>query len=136
MTETLPATDSPPPPPPIDEVSSRAALVRLLVAVADLAGRDWPDRARHAVVTLTAEASDAGHVSARVRLLADIRTAFAALAEPAGSEASRASALTAWRWRIAARRPDDRCGAWCRHSSQLLVLPRHKRLTGACKWLC
>src|SRR5947209_7302931 len=38
MTETLPATDSPPPLPPIDEVSSRAALVRLLVAVAAVVG--------------------------------------------------------------------------------------------------
>jgi hypothetical protein len=47
-----------------------------LVAVADYAGGRWPDRARTAVLTLTAEAADHGQVSTRVRLLADCRTAF------------------------------------------------------------
>ncbi|HEX6500166.1 MAG TPA: DUF3631 domain-containing protein [Micromonosporaceae bacterium] len=53
-----------------------------LVALADLAGRDWPERARRAVVVLTAEADEAGNVSHRVRLLADIRTAFTTLGDP------------------------------------------------------
>jgi hypothetical protein len=53
-----------------------------LVAVADLAGRDWPDRARTAVTALTAEAEDAGEVSAGVRLLVDLRAAFTALGDP------------------------------------------------------
>ena len=47
-----------------------------LVAVADHAGSQWPDRARAAVVTLTAEADDSRQVSSRVRLLTDCRTAF------------------------------------------------------------
>lgn len=53
-----------------------------LVAVADLAGSRWPQRARLAVTTLTAESDEAGNVSNRVRLLADIRTAFTVLGEP------------------------------------------------------
>lgn len=47
-----------------------------LVAVADHAGGNWPDRAREAVVTLTAEADDSRQVSNRVRLLTDCRAAF------------------------------------------------------------
>ncbi|GAA3158520.1 DUF3631 domain-containing protein [Planomonospora alba] len=47
-----------------------------LVAVADHAGGHWPDRARAAVLALTAEADDNGETSTRVRLLADCRTAF------------------------------------------------------------
>ncbi|MBB4938594.1 hypothetical protein FHR32_002899 [Streptosporangium album] len=47
-----------------------------LVAVADHAGGRWPDRARAAVLALTAEADDNGETSTRVRLLADCRTAF------------------------------------------------------------
>jgi hypothetical protein len=47
-----------------------------LVIVADHAGGHWPDKARAAVLTLTAEAADNGQVSIRVRLLADCRTAF------------------------------------------------------------
>ncbi|MGC5033534.1 DUF3631 domain-containing protein [Micromonospora sp. DT229] len=39
-------------------------------------------RARHAVTTLTAEADEAGNVSTRVRLLADVRTAFTVLGDP------------------------------------------------------
>jgi hypothetical protein len=53
-----------------------------LVAVADLAGRDWPNRARKAVTALTAEAEDAGEVSTGVRLLVDLRAAFTALGDP------------------------------------------------------
>ncbi|MFC7646603.1 DUF3631 domain-containing protein [Streptosporangium lutulentum] len=47
-----------------------------LVAVADHAGSHWPERARAAVLALTAEADDNGETSTRVRLLADCRTAF------------------------------------------------------------
>jgi hypothetical protein len=47
-----------------------------LVAVADYAGAHWPDRGRAAVLVLTAEASDSGEVSTRIRLLVDCRTAF------------------------------------------------------------
>ncbi|HYS40530.1 MAG TPA: DUF3631 domain-containing protein, partial [Pseudonocardiaceae bacterium] len=49
-----------------------------LVVVADYAGGPWPDRARTAVLTLTAEAAENGQISTRVRLLADCRTAFGA----------------------------------------------------------
>jgi hypothetical protein len=47
-----------------------------LVVVADYAGGRWPERARTAVLTLTAEAAENGQISTRVRLLADCRTAF------------------------------------------------------------
>ena len=53
-----------------------------LIAVADLAGRDWPDLARHAAVVMTADRDAAAKVSDRIRLLADIRVAFAALGNP------------------------------------------------------
>ncbi|GAA2870487.1 DUF3631 domain-containing protein [Streptosporangium fragile] len=47
-----------------------------LVAVADHAGGHWPDRARAAILALTAEADESGQPSPRVRLLADCRPAF------------------------------------------------------------
>ncbi|WP_412516485.1 DUF3631 domain-containing protein [Actinomadura madurae] len=47
-----------------------------LVAVADHAGGHWPERARAAVLALTAEADDNGEMSTRLRLLTDCRTAF------------------------------------------------------------
>ena len=47
-----------------------------LVAVADLAGGDWPDRARHAAESLTAERDGNTGRSDRIRLLTDCRTAF------------------------------------------------------------
>jgi len=47
-----------------------------LMAVADHAGQDWPERGRTAAVTLTAEAADDAPTSNRLRLLADCRTAF------------------------------------------------------------
>ncbi|GIG58873.1 hypothetical protein Lfu02_32450 [Longispora fulva] len=50
-----------------------------LIAIADLAGGDWPDRARAAAVVLTAAADDTAGASDRIRLLADCRTAFADL---------------------------------------------------------
>lgn len=49
-----------------------------LVAVADLAGGIWPDRARQACETLTAQRDGATVPSDRIRLLADCRTAFRA----------------------------------------------------------
>jgi len=53
-----------------------------LIAVADLAGGNWPARARAAAVALTAEREQGANVSDRVRLLADIRAAFAVLGNP------------------------------------------------------
>jgi hypothetical protein len=47
-----------------------------LIAVADLAAGDWPARARHACLTLTADHETAEDVPLRVRLLIDCRTAF------------------------------------------------------------
>jgi hypothetical protein len=50
-----------------------------LIAIADLAGADWPARARHAAATMTAaEAQQEEDTSASVRLLADLRQAFQA----------------------------------------------------------
>src|SRR4029077_14945408 len=51
---------------------------RPLFAVADLAGRGWPQGARRVAVELTAGGDDLG--SRRVTLLTDIRTAFGAKA--------------------------------------------------------
>jgi hypothetical protein len=68
------------PPMPVDD---RAADTwEPLIAVADLAGRDWPARARTAVTVLTAEAEDNAHLSTGVRLLVDLRAAFTALGDP------------------------------------------------------
>ncbi|GAA3293120.1 DUF3631 domain-containing protein [Dactylosporangium vinaceum] len=53
-----------------------------LIAVADLAGGNWPTRARVAASTLVAEADETGPVSHRIRLLADIRAAFTTLGDP------------------------------------------------------
>ncbi|MFG1753371.1 DUF3631 domain-containing protein [Streptosporangium sandarakinum] len=47
-----------------------------LVAVADHASGHWPERARAAVLALTAEADESGQPSPRIRLLTDCRTAF------------------------------------------------------------
>jgi hypothetical protein len=47
-----------------------------LIAVADLAGGEWPDTARHAAETLTAERDGTNAASDRIRLLTDCRTAF------------------------------------------------------------
>ena len=47
-----------------------------LIAVADLAGGEWPELARHAAVVLTADQDQAASVSDRIRLLADCRAAF------------------------------------------------------------
>lgn len=68
--------------PPMPVEDRAADTWEPLVAVADLAAGTWPARARHAVTTLTAEADEAGNVSTRVRLLADVRTAFTMLGDP------------------------------------------------------
>ncbi len=47
-----------------------------LIAVADLAGGDWPQRARQAALTLLADCEDSTEVPLKVRLLMDCRTAF------------------------------------------------------------
>ncbi|GAA0932427.1 DUF3631 domain-containing protein [Nonomuraea longicatena] len=63
---------------PLMPVEDRAADTwEPLVAVADHAGGHWPDRARAAVLALTAEADDGSGPSAGLRLLADCRSAFA-----------------------------------------------------------
>lgn len=46
-----------------------------LVALADLAGESWPDRARRACEVLTSEADDSGQ-SLGIKLLTDLRTVF------------------------------------------------------------
>lgn len=48
-----------------------------LLAVADLAGGDWPDRARCNAVTLVTQASGHGRASLGITLLRDLRTVFA-----------------------------------------------------------
>jgi hypothetical protein len=47
-----------------------------LVIVADQAGQHWPDRARAAVLALTADAHENGEQSIRLRLLTDCHAAF------------------------------------------------------------
>ncbi|HZN17602.1 MAG TPA: DUF3631 domain-containing protein [Micromonosporaceae bacterium] len=47
-----------------------------LIAVADLAGADWPNRSRHAAIALTAGRDEAAAPSDRIRLLTDCRAAF------------------------------------------------------------
>ncbi|NAS21968.1 DUF3631 domain-containing protein [Herbidospora sp. NEAU-GS84] len=70
----LAALEQAEPPMPVED---RAADTwEALVVVADFAGGHWPDRARQAVLALTAEADDHGQPSPRIRLLADCRTAF------------------------------------------------------------
>jgi hypothetical protein len=65
---------------PVMPLEDRAADTwEPLIAVADLAGASWPDLARHAAVVLTTERDAVARVSNRVRLLADIRSAFAVL---------------------------------------------------------
>jgi hypothetical protein len=79
---------------PLMPVEDRAADTwEPLVAVADHAGGHWPERARAAVLTLTAEGDDNGQTSSRVRLLADCRDAFGD--EPALSTAALLDRLNA-----------------------------------------
>ncbi|HEU5161141.1 MAG TPA: DUF3631 domain-containing protein [Streptosporangiaceae bacterium] len=70
----LPALEAAEPAMPVED---RAADTwEPLTAIADHAGAHWPERARAAVLALTAEADAGGHTSTRIRLLADCRTAF------------------------------------------------------------
>ncbi len=63
---------------PVMPVEDRAADTwEPLIAVADLAGGDWPTRARTAAVTLTGAKEENAATSDRVRLLTDCRTIFA-----------------------------------------------------------
>ncbi|MFG2002087.1 DUF3631 domain-containing protein [Spirillospora sp. NPDC048911] len=62
--------------PPMPVEDRAADTWEPLVVVADHAGGHWPDRARAAVLALTADADDNGQISTRLRLLTDCRTAF------------------------------------------------------------
>ena len=63
---------------PVMPLEDRAADTwEPLIAVADLAGGQWPELARRAAVELTSERDATASVSDRIRLLADIRAAFA-----------------------------------------------------------
>lgn len=53
-----------------------ADLWEPLIAVADLAGGDWPARARRASIVLTKSRDDSAKASLTTQLLRDIRTAF------------------------------------------------------------
>ncbi|QUQ71176.1 DUF3631 domain-containing protein [Kutzneria sp. CA-103260] len=71
----LPTLERAEPPMPVED---RAADTwEPLVVVADHAGADWPDRARTAVLVLTAEAESSTQAAKSARLLADIRMIFA-----------------------------------------------------------
>ncbi len=62
---------------PVMPLEDRAADTwEPLIAVADLAAGDWPDRGRHAAETLTADRDGTAKGSDGVRLLTDCRTAF------------------------------------------------------------
>ncbi len=68
---------------PVMPLEDRAADTwEPLVAVADLAGGWWPGLARDAAVVLTADQDSEARASDGIRLLADIRAAFAALGNP------------------------------------------------------
>jgi hypothetical protein len=62
---------------PVMPLEDRAADTwEPLIAIADLAGHQWPELARHAAVELTSDRDATASVSDRIRLLADIRAAF------------------------------------------------------------
>lgn len=62
---------------PVMPIEDRPAdLWEPLIAVADLAGGDWPARARRAAVVLTKSRDDSAKASLTTQLLRDIRTAF------------------------------------------------------------
>ena len=68
---------------PVMPLEDRAADTwEPLVAVADLAGGPWPGLARDAALVLTADQDSEARTSDGIRLLADIRAAFAALGNP------------------------------------------------------
>jgi hypothetical protein len=63
---------------PVMPLEDRAADTwEPLIAVADLAGGDWPARARAAAIALTTEREETAVSSDRIRLLLDCRAAFA-----------------------------------------------------------
>ncbi|WP_369370128.1 DUF3631 domain-containing protein [Promicromonospora sp. Populi] len=62
--------------PPMPVEDRPADLWEPLVAVADLAGGDWPEKARRAAVKLTQARDDSAKASLTTQLLRDIRTAF------------------------------------------------------------
>ncbi len=62
---------------PVMPLEDRAADTwEPLIAVADLAGADWPALARAAALALNADRDQAASLSDRIRLLADCRTVF------------------------------------------------------------
>lgn len=62
---------------PVMPVEDRAADTwEPLIAVADLAGGEWPQRARDAAIHLTSDWEGTAETSDRIRLLVDCRTAF------------------------------------------------------------
>ncbi|WP_226361562.1 DUF3631 domain-containing protein [Pseudonocardia sp. ICBG1142] len=75
--QVLPALEQAAPAMPVED---RAADTwEPLVAIADHAGGDWPDRARAAIIALLGEAYDNDQGSERVRLLIDCHAALADL---------------------------------------------------------
>ncbi|SNS13309.1 Protein of unknown function [Actinomadura meyerae] len=64
--------------PPMPVEDRAADTWEPLIVVADHAGAHWPERARAAVLALTADADDNGQMSTRLRLLTDCRAAFGA----------------------------------------------------------
>jgi Protein of unknown function (DUF3631) len=61
----------------LPELDSRANEIwRVLLRIADLAGEDWPERARRAAVELSARSAHVQAASTKIRLLASIRDAF------------------------------------------------------------
>jgi putative DNA primase/helicase len=62
-----------------------------LLAIADLAGWDWPQQARVAAQTLSAQASEQDDQSRGVMLLADVRSVFNERPSKAGKDADRIS---------------------------------------------
>ena len=85
---------------PVMPLEDRAADTwEPLIAVADLAGGDWPERARQAAEVLNAARDDNTDVSDRIRVLIDCRTAFGDLdAIPTSALLERLKADPEARW--------------------------------------
>jgi len=75
---------------PVTLTGRRADNWRHLIAIADVAGGEWPERARRAAETLSTGQSDE---TAAVLLLADIRSIFAERGDDRIASAALASAL-------------------------------------------
>ncbi|WP_024875355.1 DUF3631 domain-containing protein [Saccharomonospora piscinae] len=85
--------------PPMPVEDRAADTWEPLVAVADHAGGQWPQRARDAATAMTKEADDTGEMSDRLRLLTDCRTVFADdLALPTAELLHRLRGLTESPW--------------------------------------